>query len=185
MGTTYYKRFRMDVDLRRPWKPQPLPRGYRYAEWSPERLDDHAQAKQLSFADEIDAEVFDCLASLDGCRRLMREIAAKPGFAPTATWLVECALGPGDEPEVCAAIQGVRATPRYGAIQNVGVTPWHRGRGIGAALVQTALFGFRAIGLQRACLEVTAENVAAVRMYERLGFRRVKTTYKPVELAAG
>jgi ribosomal protein S18 acetylase RimI-like enzyme len=66
----------------------------------------------------------------------------------------------------------------------VGVTPWHRHRGIGTALMQAAMLGFRAAGLDRAFLEVTAENVAAVRLYESLGFRRVRTSYRPVELAS-
>lgn len=184
MSVTYYKRFRMDVDLRRPWRPAPLPEGYRYVGWSRRWLTEHAAVQHQSFSGEIDADIFDCLATERGCRRLMEEIVDKPGFAPEATWLVERAEGP-DGGEPCGAIQGVRVTPRYGAIQNVGVTPWERGRGIGAALVQTALYGFRTLGLQRACLEVTAENVAAIRMYERLGFRRAKTLYKAVELAIG
>ena len=185
MSVTYFKRYRMEVDLRRPWRPPRLPEGYRYVGWSPDRLDDHVEAKFQSFAGEIDSGVFDCLASEEGCRRLMTEIAHKPGFLPEATWLVELDHGPGEEPEICGAIQGIRVTARYGAIQNVGVIPWRRARGLGAALVQAALFGFRVSGLQRACLEVTAENVGAVRMYQRLGFRRVKTVYKPVELVAG
>lgn len=182
MSVHYYKRYRMEIDLRRPWSPPRLPDGYRYVGWSPERVADHAEAKLHSFAGEIDADLFGCLGDAGGCRRLMEQIAAKPGFLPEATWLIECTLG--HEPEVCGTIQGLRVTPRYGGVQNVGVTPWHRGRGLGAALVQSACFGFRAVGLQRAFLEVTANNVPAVRLYESLGFRRTKTHYKAVQLAA-
>jgi ribosomal protein S18 acetylase RimI-like enzyme len=32
-------------------------------------------------------------------------------------------------------------------------------------------------------LEVTAQNEGAVRLYRRLGFRRIKTLYKAVSLA--
>jgi ribosomal protein S18 acetylase RimI-like enzyme len=39
-------------------------------------------------------------------------------------------------------------------------------------------------GLGAASLEVTADNARAVRLYQRLGFRRVKTVYKVVEDAA-
>lgn len=184
MSLTYYKRFRMEIDLCRSCSPPPLPSGYRYVAWSPDRLPDHAEAKYLSFQDEIDAQVFDCLADEEGCRRLMQEISEKPGFLPEATWLIECTLGPG-EPEPCGTIQGIRATARCGSIQNVGITPWHRGRGLGRALVQTALFGFQSQGLERAYLEVTSENRAAVQMYESLGFHRTKTLYKAVELVAG
>jgi ribosomal protein S18 acetylase RimI-like enzyme len=181
MGVTYYKRYRMEVDLHRAWRPPNLPDGYRYVGWSPDRLLEHVEAKHLSFREEIDAEVFDALSHEAGCRALMTEITGKTGFLPEATWLIERVDDvAGTDP--VGTIQGVRVTPRYGSIQNVGVTPWHRGLGLGSALVQTALFGFRAVGLQRASLEVTAHNVAAVRLYESLGFRRVRTSYRAVEV---
>ncbi|TWT96081.1 putative acetyltransferase [Botrimarina colliarenosi] len=180
MGVTYYKRFRMEADLRRDWRRPALPAGYRYARWSADRLLEHAEAKFHAFHAEIDAGVFPCLADEDGCLRLMEEIASKPGFLPEATWLVEYVDAPGP-PEPIGTIQGVRITPRYGSIQNVGVTPWGRGRGIGRALVMAALEGFGEVGLQRATLEVTATNTPAVAMYESLGFRRVRTSYRAVE----
>ena len=46
-----------------------------------------------------------------------------------------------------------------------------------------ALTGFRQRGLRRATLEVTAQNVGAIRLYQRLGFRKIKTVYKAAELA--
>ena len=72
---------------------------------------------------------------------------------------------------------------KYGAIQNVGITPAHRGRGVGTALLLAALAGFQQMGLSRVYLEVTAQNDGAVRLYKRLGFRRTKTLFKAVELA--
>jgi ribosomal protein S18 acetylase RimI-like enzyme len=74
---------------------------------------------------------------------------------------------------------------RYGsgAIQNLGVTPLHRERGIGSALILQALHGFRRAGLGRVFLEVTATNDTAVRLYRRLGFGFRKTVYKAVEAA--
>ena len=83
----------------------------------------------------------------------------------------------------CATVQGVRERSGLGAIQNLGVTPLHRGRGLGSALLLQALRGFQRAGLGRAFLEVTAQNDAAVRLYRRLGFRRRKTIYKLVEAA--
>ena len=70
-----------------------------------------------------------------------------------------------------------------GGVQNIGITPAHRGRGIGTCLIQQALTGFKQAGLQRAYLEVTARNKGAIRLYRRLGFRRARTVYKAVEMA--
>ena len=45
-----------------------------------------------------------------------------------------------------------------------------------------ALNGFRQAGLRRVYLEVTAQNQNALRLYKRLGFTRVRTVYKAVEM---
>jgi ribosomal protein S18 acetylase RimI-like enzyme len=78
----------------------------------------------------------------------------------------------------------VRDRTGLGAIQNLGVVPAHRGRGLGEALLLQALQGFRAQGSLQALLEVTARNDPAVRLYRRVGFRCRKTLYKAVEVPA-
>jgi len=180
--STYFNRFRMDADLLAPRRPLHLPAGYRFVSWNEALLDVHARTKHRSFRGEIDALVFPCLGDIEGCRRLMREIRNKPGFLPGATWLVvrNDALG---ELEWCGTIQGVVDKLGVGSIQNIGVVPSHRGFGLGSCLIEQALAGFRGHGLRRAFLEVTAENSGAVRLYQRLGFRRTKTIYKVVEAA--
>jgi RimJ/RimL family protein N-acetyltransferase len=182
MSVSYFKRFRMEIDLRgQRFLPVALPPGYWLIPWQPDRLNDHAQAKYHSFRNEIDADVFSCLSELDGCYRLMKEITQKDGFLPEATWLAACRTE--GRIEYCGTIQGIRATHKYGAIQNVGITPTHRGIGLGTALIRAALTGFQWFGLPRAYLEVTAQNERAVRLYKQLGFRRTKTLFKAVELA--
>jgi len=182
MSHTYYKRYRMEADVRRPRRRRVLPPGFRFVPWSHDRLLDHAEAKHAAFRDELDADVFSCLGDVDGCLRLMEEIASKPGFLPEATLLVEHVDADGIA-EPVGTIQAIRVTPLHGSIQNVGVAPWARGRGVGAALLTAALRAFREGGLERATLEVTASNWPAVRFYQELGFRRVKTSYRAVEMA--
>lgn len=182
MGVSYFKRYRMELDLRgQRFLPIYLPAGYQLIAWNPMLIAEHAMAKFQSFRDEIDADIFSCLAELDGCQRLMQEISLKDGFLPEATWLA--AYSHGDEFEYCGTIQGIRVSHKYGAIQNIGITPGHRGRGVGSALITAALAGFQQSGLPRAYLEVTAQNESALRLYKRLGFRRTKTLFKAVELA--
>ena len=189
MKSSYFKRFRMDADLAGRRGSRPLPPGYRLVAWNEALLDVHARTKFRSFRTEIDATVFPCLGELEGCRRLMREIRGKSGFLADATWLVVCNDAYGDL-EWCGTIQGVVDRLGTGSIQNIGVVPDHRGRGLGTCLIEQALAGFRGHGLRRATLEVTASNSRAVRLYQQLGFRKAKTVYKivsaePATSAAG
>jgi GNAT superfamily N-acetyltransferase len=183
VDSTYYKRFRMEADLGRPSAEPDLPPGYRFVPWNEAVLDVHARTKFRAFRDEIDSIVFPCLGSLEGCRRLMREIRNKAGFLPGATWLIARGASPEDL-QWCGTIQGVIDRGGLGMIQNIGVAPGHRGLGLGTCLIGQALAGFRRHGLRAASLEVTAENSRAVRLYQRLGFRRTRTVYKVVESAA-
>ena len=175
MAITYYKRFRMEIDLDLDQVLPVLPSPFQWARWDESLLDRHAEVKYLSFRDEIDACVFPCLGDRQGCQRLMREIRRKPGFLPEATWLISSPDG------FVGTVQGVLDRGPIGAIQNVGVIPSCRGLGLGRCLVHKALEGFRKACLTRAYLEVTAENTGAVRLYREVGFRRAKTLYKAVD----
>jgi len=181
---TYFKRYRMEIDLRGrlPACP-PMPPGYRLMAWDASLLEAHSEVKFLSFREEIDASVFPCLGDYSGCVRLMQEISRKEGFLGQATWLVTYGGNQTDAWENCGTIQGIRDRTGLGAIQNLGITPEHRGRGLGTVLMAKALEGFRAAGLRRAFLEVTAQNDGAVRLYRRMGFARARTVYKAVEAA--
>jgi GNAT superfamily N-acetyltransferase len=175
---SYFKRFRMEITLADAPPVPELPPGYSWLAWNDGLLDSHAEVLYASFRDEIDSVVFPSLGDPIGCRCLMVEISRKAGFLPEATWLV---AGPGGP---IGSVQGVRDRTGPGAIQNLGVAPGQRGRGLGEALLLRALHGFRAQGLPQALLEVTARNDPAVRLYRRVGFRCRKTLYKAVEVPA-
>lgn len=183
MSLTYFKRYRMEIDLLAGPFPKPkLPAGFRLVPWRAALLETHAETKYLCFRHELDANVFPCLGDYEGCLRLMREIAGRDGFLADATWLVA-----HDRPlttaEYCGTIQGVRDRNGVGAIQNLGVVPEYRELGLGSVLMLRALAGFQAAGLTRAYLEVTAQNEGAIRLYRRLGFQKARTVYKAVEVA--
>jgi RimJ/RimL family protein N-acetyltransferase len=184
MSLTYFKRYRMEMDLvDLDWSPPVLPPGYGFLSWESSLLSAHAEAKFRSFRDEIDANVFPCFGELAGCQRLMREIARKEGFVPQATWLSVYHGRGGRSDQVCGTIQGIRDRREMGSVQNLGITPSHRNRHVGTGLLFKALEGFLRIGLRRVHLEVTAENEGAVRLYRRLGFTTVKTVFKAAEVA--
>lgn len=202
MALTYFKRYRMEFDLvrGRPGEAA-LPPGYRLVPWDAGLLKAHAEAKYLSFRHEIDANVFPCLGDMDGCLRLMTEISRKQGFLPEATWLLVVdpmtrrgslaaprwradTLPAGGGPlEPVGTIQGIRDRAGLGAVQNLGIVPEHRGQGLGTSLLFAAMAGFRAAGIDRVYLEVTARNEGAIRLYRRLGFVKARTVYKALEVA--
>lgn len=179
--TLLCRRLRLEIDLLRCDLAQPiLPAGYRWIEWSPELLDRHAAVKYRCFQTEKDGQVFPSLGTADGCRRLMNYIATNPLFVPTTTWLLASdERVPGGAMD-CGTIQGLASVLESGAIQNVGIVPEHRGRGLGRALVQASLRGFLASGLTHVSLEVTAANVPAIKLYQSLGFLVTKTLYRSV-----
>jgi ribosomal protein S18 acetylase RimI-like enzyme len=188
MALTYFKRFRMEMDLRGRNFSDLGAVGYvnhpswHFLPWDVRYLEAHAETKYLSFRGEIDSNVFPCLGEYAGCVRLMEEIAAKPGFLPQATWLAAATTGDGVFC-YCGTVQGVVDRNGMGAIQNLGIVPEYRGNGLGTALMLKALAGFQRAGLRRAFLEVTAQNTSAVRLYKRLGFSRARTVYKVSEVA--
>jgi ribosomal protein S18 acetylase RimI-like enzyme len=183
MALTYFKRYRMEIDLvgRDLSSPRP-PSGYYFLPWERPLMEAHAQAKYLSFREEIDANVFPCLGELAGCRRLMSEIATKEGFLPEATWLAAYHCGGTGRYEYCGTIQGISNRFGTGSVQNVGIAPAHRNRGLGTCLINRALQGFLRAGLSHIHLEVTADNEGAIRLYRRLGFVTLKTVFKAVEV---
>jgi ribosomal protein S18 acetylase RimI-like enzyme len=170
---TYFKRYRMELFLRDLPPVPPIPVGFDFVPWTTSLLDLHAEVKFESFRDEIDTFVFPNLGHPSGCRELMWNIATQANFVPESTLLLVGPFG------ACGTVQGIRDR-WFGAIQNLGIVPEQRGKGLGKLLLLKSLHGFVRAGLSRAYLEVTARNEAAVRLYRRLGFRSTRTIYKPV-----
>ncbi len=174
-----FQRFRMQIDLRRTHLPHPvLPGGYRWVPWRRLLMERHSQVTWRAFRNDMDGQVFPCLSQIEGCRRLMREIASQATFSANATWMLVYQPESGWPPEDCASIQGIARKGNIGAIQNVGVVPEHRGLGLGRAIVLQALQGFRFCGMYYGFLEVTAINKPAVQLYQSLGFEVTEVLYR-------
>ena len=184
MTATYFKRYTMQFDLREAiLGTAALPTGYSLVPWSSQLIEQHALAKFESFCNELDSNVFPCLGELEGCRRLMKEISCRQGFIPSATWLVTYQDPVSGEIQNCGTVQGIREQVDVGSIQNLGLAPVHRGKGIGTTLLNQALAGFKKSGIGFVRLEVTSQNLGALRLYERLGFETVRTVYKSIDLS--
>ncbi len=62
--------------------------------------------------------------------------------------------------------------PALGEVYAVGVSPAAQGLGLGKALTATGLLHLRSRGLHEVLLYVDGDNVAAIAVYEKLGFTR-------------
>lgn len=184
MAVVFFKRYRMQFDLRSATFPElPLPDGFAVHPWEQRLLGSHAEAKFRSFRNELDANVFPCLGHSDGCLRLMREISSRQGFIPEATWLATYQNPQTRRTENCGTVQGIRESVDVGSIQNIGIVEGQRGKGVGSVIVVNSLKGFQEAGIKIVTLEVTAKNVGALRLYERIGFKVLRTVYKSVEVS--
>lgn len=170
--TASFERYRMEADLATIPSPV-LQEGFLWVPWHPDLIQTHAEVLYACFCQEIDAALFANLRDQEGCFRLMRQTVYRPNFLPRATWLLA-----NKERGVYGAVQGVRERTGIGAVQNLGILPAYRGRGLGTQLLLQALQGMRQAGLRRASLDVTAMNESAVRLYRRLGFQQVKVFHK-------
>lgn len=76
------------------------------------------------------------------------------------------------EGQPCGAIVGCEVAPDTGFVLQVVIAPFLRGQGLGSRLVRELAAEFRASGLERVALGVTAQNPAR-RIYQRLGFEDI------------
>jgi mycothiol synthase len=81
-----------------------------------------------------------------------------------------------DEREEVLGFHWTKVHPdRTGEVYVIGVDPLRQGGGLGRALTVAGLQHLREVGCPRVMLYVEGDNAAAVRVYERLGFRRWDT----------
>lgn len=74
--------------------------------------------------------------------------------------------------EPCGYVSGeIAADAGEGRIGLIAVAPGHKGAGLGTALIDAALAWFSGAGMASARVVTQGTNIAALRLYERCGFR--------------
>jgi mycothiol synthase len=148
--------------------PLPAPRwpaGVRLRSFRPGRDERRAWAAHLAAFEDV--ATHDPLTLEEWVEdRVLRD----PAFDPSLTFLAVTDTGDVAGLAVCRA--GRDGAPEAGFVRDLGVVPAWRGRGVGMALLLTALHRFDARGLTGASLTVDDVTIgAAVRLYERVGMR--------------
>jgi ribosomal protein S18 acetylase RimI-like enzyme len=137
----------------------------------PVRRDDLSAAADIiyrSHRGSIDAGLNLTYATPAHCRGFVDTLVLRAGcgrFDGRASLLAE---GPSGPVGVLLASQLSRSN---GHVCQVSVAPEGQGRGLGGALLSSALQAFREQGLSTASLSVTVGNERAYRLYEGSGFR--------------
>ena len=175
-----FTRYRMRIALDS-WKCPliQLPIGFEMVPWSTNLIQKHSEAIYRSFKDSIDAKYFVTFTQQSRCEDFMRYLVHNSGFLPSATWLLREKTGSGaarllhlpGSYKLAGTIQGLINQDFVGAIQNVGILPEYRGRGLSKLLLYYCLWGYQQAGLKAAQLEVTQTNEVAINLYKKIGFQ--------------
>jgi ribosomal protein S18 acetylase RimI-like enzyme len=152
--------YTMQRDLQEPIPDLPLPSGVQIHRWDPALDLAVMDAFNLAFQGHWGVPVM--------TPDLWRVFFTGAQFRPD----LSCVALAGDE-VVAFCINWV--VDGNGWIEAVGVVPGWRGGGIASALLAHSLRQFQQAGLEQAALDVDADNpTGALRLYQKLGFSRVK-----------
>lgn len=99
-------------------------------------------------------------------------IASEPPVdveARAASWKLEGSFVAVADDQVIGSINVEASRHGFGEIGMAVARPW-RGRGVGSALMETAIEWAREQGLHKLTLSVFAHNTAAIALYHKVGF---------------
>ncbi len=127
-----------------------------------------------AYTGHVDSEINDQYQSESGAMRFLKNIIVLPGcgqFMGEASFVARDVASEHMVGVVLtsAVAQGVGHTTQ------VCVLPGYRGRGLGRRLLEESIEALRGKGFRELSLTVTAGNRSAVGLYERMGFRAMKT----------
>jgi ribosomal protein S18 acetylase RimI-like enzyme len=151
-----------------------LSAGLRIEPWTDRSFESGARLIQLAYADHIDGEINDQYRSEAGAMKFLRNIVLLPGcgqFLSEASFFVRPATG--DRP--VAMVLTSTVAEGVGHTTQVCVMPGYQGQGIGRRLMEYSIRALRRRDYRALSLTVTSVNKRAVELYERLGFRTIKT----------
>lgn len=153
---------------------KPVSAGLRIEPWSDRAFDAAARLIQLAYADHVDSEINDQYRSEAGSLKFLRNIVLLPGcgqFLPEASFLMRPANG--DPPIAMILTSTVDAG--VGHTTQICVMPGYQGHGIGRQLMERSIEALQRRNYELLSLTVTSANRRAAGLYERLGFRTIKT----------
>jgi ribosomal protein S18 acetylase RimI-like enzyme len=174
-GFRLYSRQFMLQDLQKLPEARPgAATGMRLDRWNDRFFEPCAKLIFLAYADHIDGEINDQYRSRSGALKFLKNIILLPGcgnFVAGASFVLRQA---GSD-DLIAAVLASEVSPGVGHTTQICVLPGYQGHGLGRMLMQTSAETLRSMKFRELTLTVTSENCGAVQLYEKLGFKTIRT----------
>lgn len=174
-GFRLYRRQFMLLDLAKVAKSKAgVSAGMRLTRWNDRYFEPCTKLIYLAYANHVDGDINDQYRSRAGALRFLKNIILLPGcghFVPGASFV----LHEAGSDELVGAVLTSEVSSGVGHTTQICVLPGYQGHGIGQMLMQTAIDALQSMKFRELTLTVTSENDVAVRLYERLGFRTIRT----------
>ncbi len=154
--------------------PTPVSSGLRLERWDDRFFDPCARLIHLAYADHVDGDINDQYRSEAGAMKFLKNIILLPGCGSFQPW-ASFALRPVGSDRMIGAVLTSEVARGVGHTTQICILPGYQGHGLGRLLMQASLDALRSKGFSELTLTVTAANSTAVRLYENLGFRTVKS----------
>jgi ribosomal protein S18 acetylase RimI-like enzyme len=140
-----------------------------FVPWSDRYLEDMAHVVSAAYRGHVDSEINDQYRSIPGARQFLTNIIKFPGcgrFSPETSMLaIDAASG-----RVCGMCLASLVASNSGHITQLCVLPATRGAHLGYELLRRTLLHLMHSGCDSASLTVTCTNIAAIRLYQSVGF---------------
>lgn len=150
------------------------PAGFRIENWDERHFASCADLIHRAYADHVDGEINDQYRSREGAMKFLKNIVLLPGcgqFEQRASFVLYDQLN--------ARLAGVVLTSMVakgtGHTTQLCVLPEYRGRGLGKQLMSASIDALRRMRATELSLTVTSNNKNAVDLYDKLGFRTLKS----------
>jgi ribosomal protein S18 acetylase RimI-like enzyme len=141
--------------------------------WSERKQDEAATLIASAYQGHIDSEINDQYRSPGGARRFLTNIVQYPGcgsfFQPASFIAMDSASGRLSGICLASLVQA-----DVGHVTQVCVAKTARGTGMGYELIRRSLEALAKHGCRKVTLTVTAANIEAIALYERMGFRKTR-----------
>ena len=148
--------------------------GLRLEPWHDRYFEPCARLIHLAYANHVDGEINDQYRSEAGALKFLKNIIVLPGcgqFQPDASFV----LRPVGSDRLVGVVLTSAVSQGVGHTTQICVMPGYQGHGLGRQLMEASIGALRARQFSALSLTVTSVNANAVRLYEHLGFRTIKT----------